>query len=106
MKLSASRRSHRFALVAAVFGLTLLAASAAQAFTFEDQGSVSNGDGTRSAITDPDGRVSRFGSSNGQNTIKQGNTTLQFGGRGSFDQRYNSDRMFNPLGRPGEPDPR
>ena len=106
MTLFAAHRSRTLALAAAAFGMALLATPAAQAFTFEEQGGVSNGDGTRNAIADPDARISRFGSSNGQNTIKQGNTTLQFGGRGSFDQRYDNERMFNPIGRPGDPDPR
>ena len=101
----AARRSHILALAAAAFSLALLAAPAAQAFTIEELGSVSNGDGARNAIADPDGRVSRFGSGSG-NTYKQGNTTIQFGARPSFDQRYDNSRMFNPLGRPGEPDPR
>ena len=100
----AARRSHILALAAAAFSLALLAAPAAQAFTIEELG-VSNGDGARNAIADPDGRVSRFGSGSG-NTYKQGNTTIQFGARPSFDQRYDNSRMFNPLGRPGEPDPR
>ena len=91
--------SRRLAMIAAAGGLILLAAPAAQAFTFEQQGGVSNGDGTRSAIADPDARVSRFGSGNGQSTFKQGNTTIQFGGRPSFNQQYNADRMFDPGSR-------
>ena len=97
--------SRRLALTAAACGLALLAAplfvGLAQAFTIEEQGSVSNGDGARSAITDPDARVSRFGSGsgNGQSTFKQGNTTLQFGVQPSFDQHYDSNRMFDPGSR-------
>ena len=106
----ASRRPRYFALIAAACGLALLATpmfiGLAQAFTFEDQGDVSKGDSSRSAIADPDGRVSRFGSSSGQSTIKQGNTTFQFGAQPSFNQRYDNSHMFEPLGRPGEPDPR
>lgn len=104
----ASRRPRCCALLAAACGLALLATPLfggwAQAFTFEDQGGVSKGDGARGAIVDPDSRFS--GSGNGQGTFKQGNATFQFGAQPSFDRRYNSDRMFNPLGRPGEPDPR
>jgi len=85
------------------FALALLAASlfanGAQAFTIEELGSASSGDGARNAIADPDGRVSRFGSSG--NTYKQGNTTLQFGTQQRGGDRYfNTDHMFNPNGRP------
>ena len=94
----ATRRSHTLALAAAAFSLALLAAPAAQAFTIEELGA-SNGDGARNAIADPDGRVSRFGSSG--NTYKQGNTTLQFGTQQRGGDRYfNTDHMFNPNGRP------
>ena len=91
------KRSFRLPLY--VLGLTLLAAPAAQAFTIEDQSSATNGG---AQIVDPDARVSRFGSSNndGQTTIKQGNTTLQFGSQRSFDQRYSKEQMFEPNGRP------
>jgi hypothetical protein len=49
--------------------------------------------------------VSRFGTGGGT-TIRQGNTTFQFGPQRSFDQRYNNERMFDPLGRPGDSDNR
>jgi hypothetical protein len=96
----------RLAVIAAC-GLALLAAplfgGLAQAFTFENQGGVANDDGSRSAIADPDARVSRFGSGfgsgNGQSTFKQGNTTFQFGAQPSFDQRYDSNRLFDPGSR-------
>ena len=88
---------NRLAVLAAAFGLALLAAPAAHAFTIEDQ-SNTNGDGTARYV-DPDARFS--GSGNGQTTIQQGNTTLRFGGQqGSFDQRYNPNRMFDPNARP------
>jgi hypothetical protein len=90
---------HRSAVLAAAFGLALLAAPAAHAFTIDDQ-SNTNSDGS-ARYTDPDSRFS--GTGNGQNTIQQGNTTIRFGGQqGSFDQRYNPNRMFDPLGRPGD----
>ena len=86
------------------FALALLAASlfanGAQAFTIEELGSAPNSDGA-ARFSDRDSRFSGTGNSN-RTTIKQGNTTLQFGGRPSFDQRYDNSRMFNPLGRPGE----
>jgi hypothetical protein len=94
------------AVFAAAFGLALLAVPAAHAFTFEDK-AVTNSDGSRSSIADPDDRLSRFGTVTGNGpgsptTVQQGNTTFQFGpaGSGSFNQRYNSDRMFQPIGRP------
>jgi hypothetical protein len=96
----ASRRSHRLAFTfAAAAGLALLAAPAAQAFTIDNQ-SNTNSDGSAKYV-DPDQQISRFGTGSG--TVRQGNTTFQFGpGQQSFEQRYNSDRMFRPLGRPGE----
>jgi hypothetical protein len=103
MTLFAAHRSRCLAPIAAACGLALLTeplfVGLAQAFTFENQGSASNDDGSRSAIADPDGRVSRFGSGNGQSTFKQGNTTFQFGAQPSFNQRYNNDRLFDPGSR-------
>ena len=88
---------HRLAVLAAAFGLALLAAPAAHAFTIEDQSKTNSHGSAR--YSDPDARFS--GSGNGQTTIQQGNTTLRFGGQqGSFDQRYNPNRMFDPNGRP------
>jgi hypothetical protein len=89
------------AAFAAVLGLAVLAAPAAHAFTIDDR-SNTNADGS-ARYTDPDARFSGSGS-NGKTTIRQGNTTLQFGQpQQSFDQRYNPSRMFDPLGRPGDP---
>ena len=45
--------------------------------------------------------VSRFGTENGQTSIKQGNTTFQFGQQRSFDDRYNTNNLFNPYTREG-----
>ena len=45
--------------------------------------------------------VNRFGNENGQATIKQGNSTFQFGNQQSFGQRYNTDNIFNPYARDG-----
>ena len=88
---------HRLAVLAAAFGLALLAAPATHAFTIDDQ-SNTNSDGTARYV-DPDARFS--GSGTGQTTIQQGNTTLRFGGQqGTFDQRYNPNRMFDPNARP------
>ena len=90
---------HPLAVLAAAFGLAVLATPAAQAFTIDNQANT-NADGT-ARYTDPDARFS--GSGTGQTTIQQGNTSLRFGTQqGSFDQRYNPNRMFDPLGRPGD----
>jgi hypothetical protein len=92
---------HRLAVLAAAFGLALLAAPVAHAFTIDGQ-SNNNSDGTARYV-DPDARFS--GSGSGQTTIQQGSTTFRFGGQqGSFDQRYDANRMFDPLGRPGQID--
>mgnify|MGYP001612798209 CR=1 FL=1 len=89
----------RLTIIAAAGGLVLLAASVAHAFTIEDMGGVSKGEGARGTITDSDGRDSRFRNSNGQSTFKQGNTTLQFGAQPSFNQRYDNNRLFDPGSR-------
>jgi hypothetical protein len=107
-------RQSRHLLVVAAFGFALLAApmfaSLAHAFTFEGQGN-SGSAGTRNfsdpgqLATDPDRQVSRFGSGD-KSTIQQGDTTIQFGvqgPQGSFEQRYNPSRLFDPLGGPGAP---
>ena len=94
LPLSPSR--HRLAVLAAAFGMALLAMPAAHAFTIDNQ---SNSDGT-ARYTDPDERFS--GSGNGQTTLQQGNATLRFGNQPSFDQRYNPNQMFDPNPRPGD----
>jgi hypothetical protein len=92
--------SHRpLAILAVAFGLVMLAAPMAHAFTMDDQ-SNTNSDGS-ARYTDPGQRFS--GTGNGQTTIQQGNTSFRFGGQtGSFDQRYDNSRMFEPIPRPGE----
>ena len=97
------RSRHRIAVLVTAFCLALAVAPVAHAFTFDDQ-SNTNSDGSAKYV-DPDSRFSGSGNS-GQTTIKEVNTTLQFGPQRSFDQRYNNDRMFNPIGRPGDPDDR
>lgn len=104
MKLLA-QPTYRAVLFAAALGLALSAAGAAKAFTFEDQGVAGGGRG----FTDldipkvPNAGVpdSRFTSSNGLTTFKSGNGTFQFGARPSFDQRFNSDNLFDPYYRDG-----
>jgi hypothetical protein len=86
------------ATLAAALGLGML--SSAQAFTFENQTTV-NGNSS-SNYNDP--ATSRFstGGNNGQTTIKQGNTTFQFGSQRSLtDQRYYPEHLFSP-NRPGD----
>jgi hypothetical protein len=89
----------RLAILAAAFGLALLAAPSARAFTMDNQSNVSPNGGARYA--DPDEQFSGAGSNNGQTVYKQGNATIHFGGQQSFDQRFDSNRMFDPLGGPG-----
>lgn len=94
--------SHRhLTVLAAAFGFVMLAAPAAHAFTMDNDANT-NSDGS-ARYTDPDTRFSGTSTNNGQTTIRQGNTTFQFGGQtGSFDQRYDNRRMFEPIPRPGE----
>jgi len=93
---------HHRLVIAAAFGAALLAAPAAQAFTIENAGEASGGSAFNAP--DPSNPQSRFGTvgtSNGP-VIRQGNTTVQFGGtqqRGNFHQRFNSDRLFDPIAR-------
>ena len=92
------------ALSTAAFALALGVASAAHAFTIDDQSNTTSSGAAR--YTDPDAKYSSDGSR--KTVIHQGNTTFTFGGAaaqgGSFSQRYNTDRMFDPMGRPGDPD--
>lgn len=91
-------KHHRLSVVAAAFAMAVLVAPAAQAFTMDTQ-SNTNSDGS-ARYADPDSRLT--GSGDGQTTLRQGNTTLQFGSRPSFEQRYDNSRMFDPLGKPGQ----
>src|SRR5262249_44886211 len=103
MKLRATTRAF---LAATACLAALCAASGTQAFTIEDQGGARGGQGfldLDKPATAPDRHVpvSPFNSDNGQTTLKQGNTTLQFGQQRSFDSRYNTDNIFNPYTREG-----
>ena len=82
--------------LAGAVAVALLASAAAHAFTFEDQ-NTANG-GAAAKFSDPADRVkSRMsGDSSDRTRIQSGNTTLQFGGRGTFDERNNPDRYFSP----------
>ena len=85
--------SRRLAMIAAACGLAMLAAPAAHAFTIEDHGATDQGAAAR---LNPD---NKFNADNGKTTVKQGNTTIQFGAQPSFNQRYDSNRMFDPASR-------
>ena len=91
------------AVLAVALGLALSAAPLAHAFTLEGQTITNSGGGAQYADpVDPKARVDSTGTGT---TIRQGNTTFQFGGQAqSSGQRFNDDanRMFNPLGRPGD----
>lgn len=96
---------HRAFSAAAALALVLSAAGAAQAFTFEDQGATGGGQGFTdlnipnvSSTGAPD---SRFSSKNGITTYKSGDASFHFGGRPSFDQRYNPNALFDPFARDG-----
>ena len=103
MKLPAMTR----ALVAATAFLAVAyGAPGAHAFTIEDQGGASGGQGFRDLdrpAPTPDrlAPVSPFNTDSGQTTMKQGNATFQFGQQRTFDERYNSNNLFDPYAREG-----
>lgn len=75
----------------------MLAGGAAQAFTFHDQPSTGSSNNSAN-FSDPASRTkSRMtGDSGDGSTIRNGNTTLQFGTRQSSGQRSPADRYFSP----------
>ena len=84
----------------------LCAVSGAHAFTIEDQGGASGGQGyvdldRPAAAPDRMKPVSPFNTDNGGTTIKQGNSTFQFGQQRSFNERYNTNNLFDPYAREG-----
>jgi hypothetical protein len=88
-----------------VAGLVAAASPAARAFTI-DNSSNTNSDGS-AKYADPDDRYqSKSASKPGTSTFQFGSGTGTFsvGPQRSFDNDYSSgtDRMFTPLGRPGE----
>jgi hypothetical protein len=100
------RTTSRVFVAAAACLAAFYAASGAQAFTIEDQGGARTGQGFMdldkpAATPDRHAPVSPFNADNGQTTVKQGNTTLQFGQQRSFNSRYNTDNIFNPYTREG-----
>jgi hypothetical protein len=95
----------RALVAAAALFAALCAMPAAQAFTIENQGGA-GGQGFMDLdkpAPPPDRHtpVSPFGSENGQTTVKQGNTTFQFGQQRSFNERYNTNNMLDPYAREG-----
>jgi len=93
-------------IAAAAFLATLRAVSGAQAFTIENQGGASGGQGyvdmdKPAPAPDRLTPVSPFNTDNGQTTIKQGNSTFQFGQQRSFNERYNTNNLFDPYAREG-----
>ena len=100
-----NRATSRAFIAAAAVLAAVCVAPAAQAFTVQDSGGASGGHGyldlDKPAVQDRNVPVSRFGTDNSQTSIKQGNTTLQFGQQRSFEQRYNTDNIFNPYTRDG-----
>ena len=93
------------ALIAASL-LAALCAVPAQAFTIQSSGGSGGGQGFMdldkpAAPPDRLGTGSRLDSENGMSTMKQGNTTFQFGSQRSFDQRYNTNNLFDPYAREG-----
>jgi hypothetical protein len=99
------RSQHRVFIFAGTLGLAVLTAplfsGLAQAFTIDDQ-SNTNSNGS-AKFSDPDARLTGK-DNNGTTVYRQGNMSLQLGSpqRGSTDTRYNTDRIFNPNGRPGD----
>jgi hypothetical protein len=100
------RTTSRALIAAAAFVAAFCAVPAAQAFTIENQGGASGGKGFMdldkpTAPPDRHTPVSPFGSENGQTTIKQGNSSFQFGQQRSFSERYNSNNLLDPYAREG-----
>ena len=96
----------RALIAAATVFAALYATPGAKAFTIEDQGGGRSGQAFMeldkpAAAPDRHVPVSPFNTESGQTTMKQGNTTLQFGQQRSFGERYNTDNIFNPYTREG-----
>jgi hypothetical protein len=101
-----NRAMSRACTAAAAVFAAAFAVSAAHAFTLQDSNGSVSGQGfldldKPAAAPDRLAPVNRFGNENGQTTYKQGNSTLQFGAQRSFDQKYNTDNIFNPYTREG-----
>ena len=100
------RTMSRAFIAGAVFLAALYVAPGARAFTIEDRGGASGGQGyvdldKPAPAPDRLTPVSPFNADNGQTTIKQGNSTFQFGQTRSFNERYNTNNLFDPYAREG-----
>jgi hypothetical protein len=93
---------HRLAIFAAAFGLALLAVPAAHAFTLDGNANTTPSGTPR--FTDPDEQFSGTSTGGSTTTYRQGTTTFRFGNSNSqMDDRASVNRMFDPLGGPGDP---
>jgi hypothetical protein len=107
MMLAAPSRLRRRAIAcAAALGLTLAAAGAAQAFTFQDAPGSANGAQGYTDLDIPkapnsDNRDPRFNSDSGT-AYRSGNSTLQFGSQPGFSRRYDPSNLFDPFARDGK----
>jgi hypothetical protein len=100
------RATSRAFIGAAALLTALYAVSGAHAFTIEDQGGASGGRGyvdldRPAAAPDRLTPISPFNTDNSGTTIKQGNSTFQFGQQRSFNERYNTNNLFDPYAREG-----
>lgn len=85
-------------ILAVALGLVAVAAlsSAAQAFTFDNQTTAGSSSGS-SNYTNPARSRMLTNNGDGQTTIRNGNTSLQFGTPPSLtDQRYYPEQLFQP----------
>jgi hypothetical protein len=100
-----SPQYRRAFLMAAALGLAVTTTGIAHAFTVENKDASGSGQGftdldipkVPSAGT-PD---SRFKGKDGVTSYKTEFGTVQFGSRPSFDQRYNSNSLYDPFARDG-----
>lgn len=89
---------------AAIVGATLLSATSAGAFTFENKDS---GDGAVNALApgvnpygDPADRLEpKKNFDSNTSTYKQDGLTIKFGREPTFNEKYNSNDLFDPLRR-------
>jgi hypothetical protein len=82
--------------------VAVLAPPAAQAFTIENGNSNSSGSALApSPFNDPTKKVET--DKNGNSKMQFGNTSVYIGSQGSVERDFQSgmNRMFSPLGRPG-----
>lgn len=81
---------------AIVLASIMTMATAAQAFTFNDQADSNRSTDMRFADPADRAKARMNSDSNDRSTIRNGPTSVQFGGRESFNQRNNGDRYFTP----------